>query len=158
MDLEIRPATADHVEEFVAWRYEAPYDVYDITDPLPSAVDYFLRENVACHAIVSSQELVGFCTFGSDAQVPGGDYGEDALDIGLGVRPDLTGKGLGRVVIGAVVDLARNRAGGSMLRVTIAAANERALRAWRSAGFSDESRFESLKPILGSDEFLILTR
>jgi hypothetical protein len=37
---------------------------------------------------------IGFCCFGPDAQLRGGDYHEPALDVGLGLRPDLVGKGL----------------------------------------------------------------
>lgn len=28
---------------------------------------------------------MGYCCFGTDARVPGGDYSADALDIGLGM-------------------------------------------------------------------------
>lgn len=48
------------------------------------------------YAALSKDELVGFFSFGAEAQVPGGDYDNaKALDIGLGMRPDLTGKSLG---------------------------------------------------------------
>jgi GNAT superfamily N-acetyltransferase len=57
--------------------------------------------------------LVGFFCFGAPAQVPGGQlcglYADDALDIGLGVRPDLTGRRLGREFLTAGLDFARRR-------------------------------------------------
>jgi ribosomal-protein-alanine N-acetyltransferase len=37
--------------------------------------------------------LVGFCCYGEDAQVAGGDYAAPALDVGMGLRPDLVGQG-----------------------------------------------------------------
>ena len=39
-------------------------------------------------------QLIGFCCFGPDARVTGFAYDEDSLDIGAGLRPDLTGRGL----------------------------------------------------------------
>src|SRR5206468_9220263 len=52
-------------------------------------------------------ELVGFCTFGEDARVAGYIYPDDALDIGVGMRPDLVGRGLGLAFTREVLDFAR---------------------------------------------------
>ncbi|MGM2821484.1 GNAT family N-acetyltransferase, partial [Bacillus cereus group sp. Bce001] len=46
-------------------------------------------------------ELIGYFCFGVNAQVPGGRdanlyTGEDVIDIGIGMKPALTGKGMGR--------------------------------------------------------------
>src|SRR5579884_792904 len=96
----IEPMTEATAREMLSWRYEAPYDFYN-SDPES------VEEDVA-EALEGSQysvrdargELVGFLAFGECAQVPGGHRagaytGEDVVDIGLGMRPDLTGKGLG---------------------------------------------------------------
>ena len=87
--------------------------------------------------------MVAFCCFGEDAQVPGGDYSAEALDLGLGVRPDLTGQGQGQVYIQAVLDYARRHYAPRSCRVTIAGFNTRAQRAWTKAGFRPMQRFES---------------
>ena len=49
------------------------------------------------------------CSFGIDAQVPGGDYSAQALDVGLGLRPDHTGQGLGVTFLGAILAFAQER-------------------------------------------------
>ena len=91
--IDLRPATDRDVREFVAWRYEPPYDVYTMAMDPGEAVEYFLGADIHCHTLVDGAEVVGFCTFGRDAQVPGGDYTVDALDVGLGVKPSRTGSG-----------------------------------------------------------------
>jgi ribosomal-protein-alanine N-acetyltransferase len=88
--------------------------------------------------------LIGFCTFGQDARVPGGDYAASALDIGLGVRPDLTGKGHGTEIVTAVVDFAMRTFEPQRLRVTIAEWNTRAQRVWERNGFVPQSRFVAI--------------
>jgi RimJ/RimL family protein N-acetyltransferase len=77
-----------------------------------------------------------------DAQVPGGDYGEDALDVGCGIRPDLTGQRLGPTVIQTALDFGRRQWHPSRFRATIAAFNERAQKAARRVGFEQVSTFE----------------
>ncbi|MGB5567151.1 MAG: GNAT family N-acetyltransferase [Acidimicrobiia bacterium] len=158
MMIDLRPATDADVREFVAWRYDAPYDAYDIAMDPDEAVTYFLGAEVRCHTLVDADEVVGFCTFGTDAQVPGGDYTGDALDIGLGVKPSRTGSGNGHQFVAAVVEHAKGTFGPRLFRVSIAAGNERALRVWSNAGFSEISRFDTNRELMGSTEFAILVR
>jgi ribosomal-protein-alanine N-acetyltransferase len=54
---------------------------------------------VGYHAVMAVDRLIGFRSFGPDGQVPGREYDDCALDTGGGLRPDLTGQGLGRMVI-----------------------------------------------------------
>ncbi len=116
----------------------------------------FLDPEYAYYALLTAEgELVAYCCFGADAQVPGGDYGADALDIGLGVRPDLTGQGQGSAYVQAVLDFARRAFSLSAFRVTIAEFNGRALRVWEKAGFRRVQRFRRE----GDDlVFLVLVR
>ena len=156
MPIEVRPATADDVRRFIAWRYPIPYDHYDITDAPEEAVDYFLSPDVACHALTEAGALIGYATFGHDAQVPGGVYGNGSLDIGMGIDPALTGRGRGAEFIAAAVTHARSVLGAGRVRATIAAANQRALRAVQRAGFEETARFDSTREVLGTRQFVIL--
>lgn len=156
MSIEIRPVTEPDIREFITWRYDPPYDGYNITDDPDEAVAYFLSPGVECHVLVDSDELIGFCTFGADAQVPGGDYFENRLDIGLGIRPDLTGRGNGSTYVAAVVDLALEEHTG--LRVTIAEQNARAIRVWEANGFQRVQRFESPSEVMGTKRFATFHR
>ncbi|WP_244329384.1 GNAT family N-acetyltransferase [Tolypothrix sp. PCC 7910] len=100
-------------------------------------------------------ELVAFCCFGKEAQVPGGDYRHEALDIGLGVRPDLTGLGRGHMYIADVLNFARSKFNATHFRITIAAFNERAHRAWKKAGFQQEQTFKAQD---NKEPFIVLMR
>ena len=119
-------------------------------------VQGFLNPEYAYYALLAAGgELVAYCCFGADARVPGGDYGADALDVGLGVRPDLIGKGQGGAYVQAVLDCARRTWSPPVFRVTIAEFNERARRVWKKAGFRRVQRFRR-----ESDDqaFLVLVR
>jgi len=156
MMIELRSATDRDIRVFVAWRYEPPYDAYDITQNPDEAVEYFLGADIHCHTLVDGAEVVGYCTFGRDAQVPGGDYTVDGLDIGLGVEPSRTGSGDGHLFVTAVVDHAVASFEPRLLRVTIAVGNRRARRVWSNAGFTEVSRFGTDREVMGSNEFAIL--
>ena len=155
-DLTVRSATEADIREFALWRHEPPLDVYNITQPVAQAVEYFLQPSTGCHVIMREDELAGFITFGSDAQVPGGDYSSSALDIGLGMKPSLTGRGYGRSIVDAVVQFARQSIEPGRLRVTIAVGNQRAVRVWSSRDFVETQRFQSPETVMGSDTFVVL--
>ncbi len=155
-DLNVRPVTEVDVRAFATWRYEPPYDGYDIDQPVDEAVPYFLQPSTNCHVIECEGELAAFFTFGSDARVPGGDYSAPGLDIGLGMKPEFTGRGHGRRVVETVVQFAREAFDVDPLRVTIAAGNQRALRVWSSLGFTETQRFHTSRPMMGSDTFVVL--
>ena len=157
-DLSVRAVTEADVRDFAAWRYEPPFDGYNVTQPVDEAVGYFLRPSTNCHVILCEGELEGFFTFGSDAMVPGGDYSAPGLDLGLGMRPSLTGRGYGRSFVEAVVHFAGEASDVDRLRVTIAVENQRALRVWSSAGFAETQRFHSPEPVMGSDTFVVLEK
>ncbi|MBT8166343.1 MAG: GNAT family N-acetyltransferase [Acidimicrobiia bacterium] len=156
-ELTIRPVAEEEIRTFAGWRHEPPYDVYDIPPPVDEAVEYFLRPSTGCHALLRDGRLAGFVTFGADARVPGGDYSEPGLDIGLGIKPELTGRGLGAAHVESVIAFAQDVFDLAPRRVTIASANERALRVWIGRGFKETQRFTSPETVMGSDEFVVLT-
>ena len=87
--------------------------------------------------------MVGFCSFGADGQVPGGDYSNEGLDIGLGMRPELTGQGNGAVFFGAILDYALSTFRPEFLRLTVAKFNLRALKLYESFGFKVKDEFSA---------------
>ena len=102
--IRIAPLTRAHAEDLATWRYDAPYDVYDLVGADP---DELLHPALGFHAVLAGERLIGFRSFGPDGQVPGWDYDDAALDTGGGLRPSLTGQGLGRAVIGAGLEFGR---------------------------------------------------
>jgi GNAT superfamily N-acetyltransferase len=141
--LRFAPMDEAAARTIVTWHYEAPYDLYDLgLEDEEQVVNCFVDPLNAYYAIVDpGGNLAGYCCFGVEGQVPGGDYGEPALDIGLGVRPDLTGQGMGGGFVAAVLEFARQELAPAGFRVTVAEFNERALRVWKKAGFLPVERF-----------------
>ena len=85
-----------------------------------------------------------------------GLYGEPLLDVGLGLRPDLTGRGLGLGFVAAVLALGRERFGPVGFRLSVAVFNERAIRVYERAGFVRGETF--LSPVGGVATAFLLMR
>lgn len=143
MSLMFHPLDESSATTILTWKYEAPYDIYDLASPEPEdTLHYLLDPQNAFYGMYDQQDrLEAFCSFGPDGQVTGGDYTTPALDIGIGVRPDLTGQGHGDVYVKAVIDFANSTYAPERLRVTIAAFNSRALKVWEKAGFQMTQKF-----------------
>lgn len=144
MDVTFGPLTEEEARAVLGWRYEPPYDGYN-ADPdaaeanlatlLDPANRYFGARDAA-------GTLVGYCCYGPDARVGGGDYADPSLvDVGLGLRPDRTGRGDGLAFALAVLEFGRRRLGARRYRLTVAAFNARAMRVYERAGFRAASRF-----------------
>jgi RimJ/RimL family protein N-acetyltransferase len=128
----------------LGWRYDPPYDIYNLaSDEVESVVQYMMDPQNAYSSITDEQgELVAYCCFGREGQVPGGDYSSDALDIGMGVHPELTGQGLGHEFVNSVLDFAGATFSPCVYRVTVAEFNKRALRVWEKVEFQLVDRFQ----------------
>jgi RimJ/RimL family protein N-acetyltransferase len=153
----IRPGTTAEFEQIVRWQYAPPYDTYNTPESdYKETVCYFheLAENFVV-IVTQDNTLLGFCSFGEDGQVPGGDYSTKALDIGMGMRPDLTGQGHGKEYLTAVLDYTQKTFQPTALRATIAAFNQRAQMMVKNAGFEPIDRFKATN---NGREFLIFTK
>ena len=128
MRFTVEPLTSEHADDVAAWHYEPPYDFYDATaDPVDLAelLDPARRHRFRA-ALDEASELVGFYYFVQrDAEV----------EIGLGLRPDITGQGLGRSFLEAGLEHARSSWAPARFRLFVATFNERAIRLYEHAGF-----------------------
>jgi RimJ/RimL family protein N-acetyltransferase len=123
--LSIEPATDEVHRELASWRYPPPYDFYDgDVDPLLNPERFF-------GAFDEDGELVGFYYF--EERPPD-------LDYGLGLRPDLVGRGLGLEFFRAGLELARERYRPRRVYLHVAEFNERARKVYERAGFEVVSR------------------
>lgn len=163
LHLKFTPLAAAHIPEILTWRYEPPYDIYNMGDgtadpvSLAEALEYFSEPKYHFRAMLRQPEgrLAAFCSFGPDGQVGGGDYSQPAIDIGLGVHPASTGRGLGGMFVGETIAYAEQNFDASRLRVTIAEFNRRAQIVWERHGFIRVDRFVSN---YGKRPFLIYVR
>ena len=104
---------------------------------------------------INHNNLLRFRSFGQDGQVTDGHYRDSALDIGIGVRPDLTGRGKGIEYANAVLKFAESKLSPKAFRVTIAAFNKRALRVWQKLEFEHQQSFERKSDGM---QFIVLVR
>jgi len=135
--------TEAHAREAMTWCYDPPYDFYNPpAEPTVGDLASMLSRESPHFAVIGPDDaLIGFIGIGYEAQVPGGDYTEGAIDIGIGLRPDWTGRGIGRIVLESFIREADFT--GSRLRATIAAFNLRSRRTFEHLGFRETARFRT---------------
>jgi [ribosomal protein S18]-alanine N-acetyltransferase len=157
MEIAYRPVDEKSAREFLGWQYEPPYDIYNCPpDELDEAVEYNIDPANNVYAMFDQNgELVGYCSYGKDAQVPGGDYSEGALDIGLMIKPELTGQGLGAAFVSKVIRNGVEKYAPRKLRVTVAAFNKRAIHVWKQHRFQQTQVFKRSRDGM---EFIIMMR
>jgi [ribosomal protein S18]-alanine N-acetyltransferase len=152
-----RPMEKTSARQIAAWQYPPPYDFYnaDLAE-VAETVRNLLRPRYRYYTVWDAQgALIGHCCFGRDARVYGGDYRAAALDVGVGLRPALTGQGLGVAFLTAVLAFAQDQFAPVAFRATVAARNERALRVCAKVGFHPVGRFENPH---SEKQFIILLR
>ena len=120
MDVTIRPASDAAFREMLGWRYEPPYEFYDGDGVMPLNPERFYE------ARDEDGSLVGFYYF---------EERGSALFYGLGLRPDLTGRGLGLDFLRAGLAFGRRLHGPQKVVLDVAAFNERARIVYERAGF-----------------------
>lgn len=137
--------TKDFAVEAIHWKYEKPYDLYN-NELNSEAIDEML--NNSYFAIVSEDnELIGYYCTGKSAQVPAGNkinaYEMDNLDIGVGMKPNLTGKGFGTTFFTFILQNIQRSNTISPMRLTVATFNKRAIRLYEKFGFVEQKKFDS---------------
>jgi ribosomal-protein-alanine N-acetyltransferase len=121
VNLEITPATQATLAEVVRWRYGPPYELYDGDGKPPLNPERFFE------ARDGSGEFVGFYYFE--------ERGVGTLFYGLGMRPELTGRGLGLEFVLRGLSFARERYRPRRIVLDVASFNRRALTVYERAGF-----------------------
>jgi [ribosomal protein S18]-alanine N-acetyltransferase len=113
------------------WRYPEPYSFYDWTadaDDLAELLEPTRRGDAYSAVEDADGELVGF--FSCKPTEP------DSVEIGLGLRPDLTGRGLGATFVEAGLEHARRRFEPTEFILAVASFNLRAIAVYERAGFA----------------------
>ena len=133
--IDFAPLTQTEAEAIAEWSYEPPYDFYDFSadandlaellDPLQRGEKYFSAQDAA-------GELIGFFGF---------TCADDVVGVGVGLRPDLTGRGLGLPFLEEGLAFAKERFAPRLLRLSVAAFNERAITVYERAGFVQTRSF-----------------
>jgi [ribosomal protein S18]-alanine N-acetyltransferase len=137
--LTIRPALESTIRDIVRWRYGPPFEFYDGDGEPPLNPECFFE------ARDEAGDLVGFYYF---------EKRGDAMFFGLGLRPDLTGRGLGLGFVRRGLEYGREHLQPRRVILDVAAFNERAIRVYARAGFRETGRKLRSFPRWGEVEFV----
>lgn len=132
MAYAIRSMEEEAISMIANWHYPPPYDFNDWTkdaDDLALLLDARRWPERFFSVFGEGADLVGFFEF---------QVSEDWATIGLGLRPDLTGKGLGLEFVESGLAFAREKFEVRNFHLTVATFNERAISVYERAGFVRE--------------------
>ncbi|MFX3622496.1 MAG: GNAT family N-acetyltransferase [Ectobacillus sp.] len=146
--------TKGHAVDISFWQYGPPYDMYSLDGS--EAVRKELLEH-EYYAVMKEGRLIGYFCVKEAAQVPAGRalsmYEGNLLDVGIGMRPDVTGEGRGAAFFEAVLSHIETVYAPIGIRLTVAAWNARAIRLYEKMGFRQARSFYR-----GNAEFYIMIR
>jgi ribosomal-protein-alanine N-acetyltransferase len=126
-----RPLTQADAEAIAVWHYPEPFSFYDwAEDPgdLAELLDPALRGDAYFAVEDDASELIGFFSFKRRDPT--------TVEIGLGLHPERTGKGLGAAFLEAGLDHGRARFEPAQFVLAVATFNRRAITVYERAGFA----------------------
>jgi [ribosomal protein S18]-alanine N-acetyltransferase len=135
----IAQATPEAITEIVGWRYGPPYELYDGDGVPPLNPERFFEVRD------ETGKLLGFYYL---------EERGDAVFLGLGLRPELTGRGLGVEFVRTGVEFARSRFESHRVILDVAAFNERAIKVYERVGFRETGRHPRRFERWGEVEFV----
>lgn len=152
MEWVIQPLTQSHALEIAnAWKYEGIYSFYDMTadvEDYEEFVDEERRNQNDHYEVLESHEVIGFfCVFQENT----------SIEIGLGMRPDVCGKGKGKRFVEQILEFIGRAYSFDQLVVNVASFNQRAIKVYRACGFED-SEITQRHTNGGVYEFLTMVR
>ena len=115
-------------EAIAGWRYVPPYDFYDDADQrdLAELLERAGRGDRYYSARNAARELIGFFELRNAG---------DVVVVGVGLRSDLTGHGLGQSFLDAGLVFARDQFAPRRFKLSVAEFNTRAIKVYERAGF-----------------------
>jgi len=119
----------EEATQISGWHYEPSYDIYDATsdaDDLQELLDPKRRKDTYFSVFDQDGGLVGFFQY---------ERKNKTVEVGLGMRPDLTGQGLGLEYLLAGLKFAGERFSPDRFKLSVATFNERAIVVYERAGF-----------------------
>ncbi len=135
MRFDIEPLAQSDAEAIASWHYEGEYAFYDAeadAEDLAELLDPTLRGDSMFAVRDDAGELVGFFAYQNS---------DGVVDFGLGLHPDLTGKGLGEHFVRAGLEFAQTRFSPKTVQLRVAAFNQRAIKVYERVGFNEVERY-----------------
>ena len=143
-------ANADKIAR--EWHYNDMYSFYDMeNDPedLEEIITPRLRANKYYQILDDKDELAGYFCLER--------LSEEKVEVGLGLRPDLTGRGLGLNFVKEIEAFIQNNFNYELIILSVASFNKRAIKVYQRAGFKiDGSKLQKSND--GVYEFINLSK
>lgn len=137
MNLSFQAMKQEQAEDIANnWQYDGEYAFYNMDADLEDLQEFLDPEQRkdAYYAVTEVGEVIGFYNFTQTA--------ENTIDIGLGMKPDLTGNGNGFEFLEAGLGFAESVYDAKIITLSVAAFNVRAIKVYKQAGFKEVERFE----------------
>lgn len=123
-------------EQIAGWHYDGIYSFYDASsdaEDLAELLNPELRGD-QYFSVYQNNRLAGYFTYNWNDE-------RQSIVIGLGMHPDLTGKGLGGPFLEAGLEYGQKLfMPARRFELSVAAFNKRAMKVYRKAGFSIRKR------------------
>ena len=151
MQFKFNLMNENDAEAIANWHYEGIYAFYDLDQDIEDMEELLDPRNWAdkYYSVVDEcGELVGFFCFEQE---------DEALVMGLGLKPDSTGKGFGQIFVEAGLEFAKQKFNPSTFRLSVATFNKRAIKIYKRTGFSPHGTYVN-KTNGGQHEFLRMVR
>lgn len=121
-------ANADQIAR--KWHYGGRYSFYDVENDLEDLEEIItpkLRGDKYYQVVDDQDELVGYFCLER--------LSEEKVEVGLGLRPDLTGHGLGLNFVKGIEEFIQNNFNYRIIVLSVASFNKRAIKVYQGAGF-----------------------
>ena len=135
MQFGFKPMNESYAHAIANWHYEGIYAFYDMDqdiEDLEELLDPHSWTGKYYAVVDECGELIGFFSFEKENEV---------VVIGLGLRPDCTGEGLGQAFVEAGLEYAKQKFAPSTFRLNVATFNQRAIRVYEKVGFKPDGVF-----------------
>ncbi|OKP75287.1 acetyltransferase [Paenibacillus helianthi] len=137
------PMEVNHAAEICEWVYKPPYNIYGwMSWEQMQALDIeFGDPRLRGEQYVSVVNSQGFlCGFAQLFPMEG------VVRLGIGMRPDLCGQGMGHLFMSAIVKAALARYPEREIDLEVLTWNQRAIRAYQKSGFTITDTYERRTP------------
>ncbi|UQZ34280.1 GNAT family N-acetyltransferase [Paenibacillus sp. PK3_47] len=137
------PMEVHHAREICEWNYKPPYNIYEWMpwDQMEALGIEFgdpgLRSEQYVSVVNDQKVLCGFAQLFPM---------EGVVRLGIGMRPDLCGQGMGHLFVKAVVQAAEARYPEREIDLEVLTWNQRAIKTYRKCGFTITDTYERLTP------------
>jgi ribosomal-protein-alanine N-acetyltransferase len=130
------PMNKEYANAIADWHYDDVYSFYDMAadeDDLRIFMDANNWQDIIKAAFDENDELVGWASFYTE---------NDEFWLSLGLRPDLTGRGLGREFVSECVNYLalEYKLTKPIIKLAVALFNQRAIKVYQRAGFVEINR------------------